>query len=69
MVERVLAQVARPSTSSGRTDSAAAGQTVTVRAEPVEPRTIFSEELLDTLIARTDGVPLFVEELTKNVIE
>ena len=26
-------------------------------------------ELLDTIVARTDGVPLFVEELTKAVLE
>jgi predicted ATPase len=69
MVKRVVDQALLPSTSSGRTGSEPVKQAVAVRAEPVEARTTLTEELLDTLIARTDGVPLFVEELTKAVIE
>ena len=69
MIDRVVAQTVRPSTSSGRTDSESAEPAVAVRAEPVEARTVLPEELLDTLIARTDGVPLFIEELTKSIVE
>ena len=38
-------------------------------AARVASETPLSEELLDTVVARTDGVPLFVEELTKAVVE
>jgi predicted ATPase len=69
MVGYVAARTSRPSTSSGRTESAASGEGLPVRAEPVEARTALPDDLIDAVVARTDGVPLFVEELTKSVVE
>ncbi|HEV8714418.1 MAG TPA: AAA family ATPase, partial [Candidatus Binatia bacterium] len=77
MVKSVVAQTLRPlrlgsgqaSTSSGRTESELGRETLPVRAEPAEARTTLSDDLVDVIVARTDGVPLFVEELTKTVVE
>jgi len=77
MVKQVVAQAFRPlrlgsgqaSTGSGRTDLEAAEQGDPVRAELVEVRTAIPDSLLNAVIDRTDGVPLFVEELTKAVLE
>jgi predicted ATPase len=69
MVSYVTDQALRPSTSSGRTETESGGERLPVRAEPVEARTVLPEDLIDAVVARTDGVPLFVEELTKSVVE
>jgi predicted ATPase/class 3 adenylate cyclase len=69
MVGHVIAQTLRPSTSSGRTESDLDGENAPVRAEPVEARTALSSEIIQQIVNKTDGVPLFVEELTKSVIE
>ena len=69
MVSHVTEQALRPSTRSGRTDSEASGERFLVRAEPVEARPVLPPDLIDAVVARTDGVPLFVEELTKSVVE
>jgi len=69
MVDYVVAQTLRPSTSSGRTESGLRGETPPVRAEPVEARTALPPEVVQQIVAKTDGVPLFVEELTKTVVE
>jgi predicted ATPase len=69
MVSHVVAQTLRPSTSSGRTESGLRGETPPVRAEPVEARTALPTEVIQQIVAKTDGVPLFVEELTKAVVE
>jgi class 3 adenylate cyclase/predicted ATPase len=72
MVKRVAAQatlVGRPSTSSGRTEAELSGERLPVRAEPVEARTALPPEVVQHIVAKTDGVPLFVEELTKTVME
>ncbi len=37
--------------------------------ERLSSGTVLPDEVIDTIIARTDGVPLFVEELTKAVLE
>ena len=37
--------------------------------ERLSSGTVLPVEVIDTIIARTDGVPLFVEELTKAVLE
>jgi predicted ATPase/class 3 adenylate cyclase len=77
MVGHVVAQTLRPlrlssgqaSTSLGRTESGLSGETPPVRAEPVEARTALPPEVMQQIVAKTDGVPLFVEELTKTVME
>jgi class 3 adenylate cyclase/predicted ATPase len=69
MVEHIVARTLRPSTSSGRTDSGLSGETPPVRAEPVEARTTLPPEVVQQVVSKTDGVPLFVEELTKAVME
>jgi predicted ATPase/class 3 adenylate cyclase len=38
-------------------------------AEAVSGGTTLSKEVIDEIVAKTDGVPLFVEELTKSVVE
>ena len=51
-----------PLTRLGRRDGAALIERVTVgKALP--------EEVMNEILARTDGVPLFIEELTKTVLE
>jgi len=69
MVSHAAARAVRPSTSSRRTGLESDGETLSVRAEPVEARTVLSRDLIDAVISRADGVPLFVEELTKTVLE
>jgi predicted ATPase len=69
MVGHIVAQTLRPSTSSGRTESESSRETLPVRAEPVEARTALPSEIVQQIVAKTDGVPLFVEELTKMVME
>jgi predicted ATPase len=77
MVSQVAARTLRPlrpgsgqaSTSSGRTDFASNEENFPVGAEPVEARTLLTDSLINSVIAKTDGVPLFVEELTKSVLE
>jgi tetratricopeptide (TPR) repeat protein len=85
MVSQVAARTLRPlrlgsgqaSTSSGRTDFASSEEDFPVRAESfhklrtgsVEARTALPDNLIDAVAARTDGVPLSVEELTKTVLE
>jgi predicted ATPase len=77
IVSHVAEQALRPSTKpvlspskdSGRTESESGGETSPVRAEPAEACPTLPEALIDVVAARTDGVPLFVEELTKSVVE
>ncbi len=74
MVEKVVEQALRPSIlrqaqDSGRTGSDLGEEAMAVRAEPVEARTILSSEIIQQIVSKTDGVPLFVEELTKSVVE
>ena len=69
MVRHVAAQTIRPSTGSGRTELESPRKIIPVRAELVEARSTLPDDLTDAVVARTDGVPLFVEELTKSVVE
>ncbi len=77
MVNHVVEQVSRPSTSSGRTESEPGVEGLSVRAESfdqlrtgsVEAQTALPDALIEAVVAKTDGVPLFVEELTKTVVE
>src|SRR5207245_11045643 len=69
MVDHVVAQTLRPSTSSGRTESELRGETPSVRAEPVEARTALPPEGVQQIVAKTDGAALFVQKLTKTVME
>ena len=60
-------------------DKEATGQTVEAQAaeptskpaliESVAGKTVLAGELLDQLLYRADGIPLFAEELTKAVLE
>jgi class 3 adenylate cyclase len=60
-----------------RTDNISPSDSDSVRPESfdklrtgfVEGRVALSDDLIDAVVARTDGVPLFVEELTKSVVE
>jgi class 3 adenylate cyclase len=69
MVRHVAAQAVCASTGSARTGNTSLLDSDSVRPELVEGRATLSDDLIDAVIARTDGVPLFVEELTKSVIE
>ncbi len=69
MVRCVSGQMLRPSTSSGRTELESDLENLPVRAEPVEAQAALSDVLIEAVVAKTDGVPLFVEELTKTVVE
>ena len=51
-----------PLTRLGRRDGAAI-------IERVTGGKTLPEEVMDEILARTDGVPLFIEELTKTVLE
>ena len=51
-----------PLTRLGRRDGAAIGRAGHGRQDA-------AEEVMDQILARTDGVPLFIEELTKTVLE
>jgi len=69
MVGHIVTQALRPSTSSGRTEPSLRGAILPVRAEPVEARAVPPPEVIQQIVSKTDGVPLFVEELTKSVVE
>ncbi len=69
MVSHVAEQALRPSTSSGRTELESDRESLPVRAEPVEAQTALPKAFIEAVVAKTDGVPLFVEELTKTVVE
>ncbi|MBI3795363.1 MAG: tetratricopeptide repeat protein, partial [Deltaproteobacteria bacterium] len=69
MVSHVAAQAARASTGSARTGNISPSDSASVRPELVEGGIALPDDLIDAVIARTDGVPLFVEELTKTVLE
>jgi predicted ATPase len=82
MVNHVVEQALRPSTlrqaqDSGRAESDSDGKSIPVRAEsfdrlrtdPVEARTALPSEVVQQIVIKTDGVPLFIEELTKAVVE
>jgi predicted ATPase len=67
MVNHVAEQALRASTGSAQTGNIFPSDSV--RPELVEGRVALPADLIDAVIARTDGVPLFVEELTKTVLE
>ncbi len=74
MVRHVAGQALRPSIlrqaqDSERTESESDRESLPVRAEPVEAQTALSDDLIEAVATKTDGVPLFVEELTKSVVE
>jgi class 3 adenylate cyclase/tetratricopeptide (TPR) repeat protein len=69
MVSRVAAQAARASTGSARTGNISPSDSDSVRPELVEGHGALPDDLINAVVARTDGVPLFVEELTKTVLE
>ena len=68
-VPAALAQAGQALTSSGQKESGLNEETPPVRAEPVEARTVLPSEVIKQIVNKTDGVPLFVEELTKSVVE
>jgi tetratricopeptide (TPR) repeat protein len=49
--------------------SALADERAAELAAAVESSAALSRRLLDTIVARADGVPLFIEELTKTIVE
>ena len=69
MVNHVAEQAVRTSTGSARTGNLFSFASDSVRPELVEGRVALSDDLINAVIVRTDGVPLFVEELTKSVVE
>jgi predicted ATPase/class 3 adenylate cyclase len=69
MVRHVAEQAVRASTGLARTAHISPSDSDPVRPELVEGRVTLSDDLIDAVVARTDGVPLFVEELTKSVVE
>jgi len=69
MVSQVVEQAARASTSSARTGDNFPSDFPSVRPGHVVRRSVLSDALIEAVVARTDGVPLFVEELTKSVVE
>jgi predicted ATPase len=69
MAHHVIEQAARASTGSARTGALSLARPDSVRPELVEGCLTFPDALIEAVVTKTDGVPLFVEELTKSVIE